>query len=525
MDRSLLRQAESARYDMHELLRQLAAEKLRDEPGAEEATVSLHSAFFAQFLHAREATLGDVPAVMHELANEIYNLKAAWQTAVRRLDLPVLRRMIRGMAQLWYNRGLFQQAEARLAEAASALEAELAHATDTAEAQAVLGRVLVERSIFLERSGKPEDALVQLDQALGLGQAIGDDYIQAYGYLQLANIQWSRGHAEAAEESTRLGLQKAERAGDARLTLIALAGLSIILRSQGQIEASLALDEQALERAQAIGSFGLMGVLLSNLGSGYSASGDFARARGRLDRALEMRRHTGDQLGAGTVLLHLGCLSLAMGQLSQAQQQLDEALTAFEAMANGRYCVEALAHRALVHLARRADKAARQDAAQAVERAAALEIRQPLALAHLAFARIAWAQGERGAALDSCSAALTLARTHSDRELILPALAGQARAVQELGDWPAAQDIVGQMLPLPEQISFRPIIGTVDAYLVVSQVLAPVDPSQAQAILRHVHRRLLAAAATIDDLGARQAFLHDNPTHQRILALMGVDDP
>jgi hypothetical protein len=79
-----------------------------------------------------------------------------------------------------------------------------------------------------------------------------------------------------------------------------------------------------------------------------------------------------------------------------------------------------------------------------------------------------------------------------------------------------------QALPLPQQVSFHPLAGAVEAYLVANRALATDDPPPAQALLWHVHQRLLAAAGAIDDPAARHRFLHDNPTHRKILALMAA---
>ncbi|HSN77115.1 MAG TPA: AAA family ATPase, partial [Anaerolineae bacterium] len=129
-DKSLLRQMDETRYDMHDLLRQLAAEKLLDEPGAREATAAQHCAWYARFLHARANDLFENPELMAAAWEETFNLKIAWLAAIDQRDAAALRQMARGMAQLLHSRGLFQQAVAQLAAAAAVLRAGLA---DTAE--------------------------------------------------------------------------------------------------------------------------------------------------------------------------------------------------------------------------------------------------------------------------------------------------------------------------------------------------------------------------------------------------------
>ncbi|HJZ48001.1 MAG TPA: hypothetical protein VKE41_12575 [Roseiflexaceae bacterium] len=61
VDKSLLRAERDGRYDMHELLRQFAEQKLEAEPGAVTRTRERHSAFYLELLQR----LGEVSPVHH----------------------------------------------------------------------------------------------------------------------------------------------------------------------------------------------------------------------------------------------------------------------------------------------------------------------------------------------------------------------------------------------------------------------------------------------------------------------------
>ena len=520
VDKSLLRLDDAARYDMHELLRQMAAEKLLDEPGAREATAARHCAYYAHFLDPIGHRLADEPALMQEAVREIDNVTAAWQIALHRRDLAALRQLVRGVTQLWYSQGRFQQGGALMAEAEAALRAELDCAADVPQVQAVLGLVLLYRAYVADKASGTEAAIAQASEALQLGRSLGDGHLEADAVLLLGALYWTRGDMRAVEIASRRGLELAEQSGDNRQHIMALGGLSLALLNQGHVEQALALDEQALALAEASGRRGVAAVVLSNLGASHSAYGDFRKARGFLDRALQMRSENQERLGIGIVLLHSGRLNLIMGDVAGAQVNLEEALHLFSALGNAKYHAETLAHRALVFLARQAYEEARQDASAARDLAAGAAIDSATALAHLALARVWLAQGHLQPALDASQAALALARGLSDAQSTVAALATQAQILAAQGSEAAAREIVQQMLPLPEQISFHPLTGTVRAYLAASRALAADDPVQAQALLRHVHQRLLAAADTIDDPAARHTFLHDNPSHRQDLALM-----
>jgi hypothetical protein len=65
IDKSLLRRLpQSARYEIHELVRQYAAQKLAETPDDQAATLERHTAYFAAFLAARRDSLnGSDPRV------------------------------------------------------------------------------------------------------------------------------------------------------------------------------------------------------------------------------------------------------------------------------------------------------------------------------------------------------------------------------------------------------------------------------------------------------------------------------
>jgi predicted ATPase/DNA-binding CsgD family transcriptional regulator len=84
VDKSLLRIDRDGRYQMQELLRQYAEERLRAS-GEMENTLDLHSLYYAQFLEARWATLrsSQQREVLDEIDAEVDNIRAAWQTLCR----------------------------------------------------------------------------------------------------------------------------------------------------------------------------------------------------------------------------------------------------------------------------------------------------------------------------------------------------------------------------------------------------------------------------------------------------------
>ncbi|NTU85853.1 MAG: SARP family transcriptional regulator, partial [Chloroflexales bacterium] len=79
-NKSLLRRSAHGRYELHELLRQYGADKLRADPSAEDEARDRHADYFAAFLARCEQRLksGDQLAALAEVGAELENVRAAY---------------------------------------------------------------------------------------------------------------------------------------------------------------------------------------------------------------------------------------------------------------------------------------------------------------------------------------------------------------------------------------------------------------------------------------------------------------
>ncbi len=83
VDKSFLRVSESGRYTIHELMRQYG-EQILENVGQKSATQDIHCAYYAGFLHEREARLKgrDQIIALDEIAAEIDNVRLSWTWAI-----------------------------------------------------------------------------------------------------------------------------------------------------------------------------------------------------------------------------------------------------------------------------------------------------------------------------------------------------------------------------------------------------------------------------------------------------------
>src|SRR5690606_11438405 len=92
VDKSLLRLEENGRYQLHDLLCQFAYEKLAEAPALCQQTQAAHAHTFTRFLAERFAPLtgGAQKQVVAEVAEELKNIRVAWQWAADQPDAPAL---------------------------------------------------------------------------------------------------------------------------------------------------------------------------------------------------------------------------------------------------------------------------------------------------------------------------------------------------------------------------------------------------------------------------------------------------
>lgn len=121
VDKALLRRADSGRYELHELIRQFAAEQLRTTPGDEEVLQALHCAYYTAFLEDQAQALqtNQQKAALAALAADMDNIRAAWHYAVARRDVLALEKSALGLWLLGEYGGLLYENELALRQALS----------------------------------------------------------------------------------------------------------------------------------------------------------------------------------------------------------------------------------------------------------------------------------------------------------------------------------------------------------------------------------------------------------------------
>ncbi|HYJ78305.1 MAG TPA: hypothetical protein VEW03_01780, partial [Longimicrobiaceae bacterium] len=126
--RSLVRRTPGGRFDVAEALRGYAEEKLRLDPAELEATEGLHRACYAGLLHSLAAARGHDGAELRAVADDLDNVRRAWDSMVEARAAGELERAREGLYLFYAARGRAREGEAAFAAAEGALAADEAHA-------------------------------------------------------------------------------------------------------------------------------------------------------------------------------------------------------------------------------------------------------------------------------------------------------------------------------------------------------------------------------------------------------------
>ena len=575
MHKSLLRRVESrstsaAAYEIHELLRQFAAEQLA---AAEEygAVMARHSHYYLQFLAARERRIArDEPReAIAELEDEIDNIRQAWAWAADHAQADDLYLAAFCFAQFYRMAGASEEWARVFGLAAERLAAHLASAPSPEALQSLqraLSTVWTFRGSALILQGKNDQARLLAEQAIELARACGNAEAEAHGSLvkgQALRRQGQSAQARALFEQAAALALRAQPASGAResqvetaliaynwLCSIALTeddyaaargyvdeGLRMcqplkkrlsemifrtdlmdIAQARGEYAVARHHGEAALHLARTLGYLRGENHLKLAIAEVARLQGEYGYAQELIDQALTAHHTFGDLLGEAGAMNDSGYLQLLMGNLLGAQHWFDrweQTLRAAELLAResfqGILRLALLAHAAgdYAEALRYAEDGWRM-ACQLDGRASQANALVILGMAHAGLRQLEQAASAYSQALDFYTALEHLHKAAEPR-------AGLAQIALAQGDLPRARAQAEAMLAALET---RPYVGVerpFAIYLACYQVLAATNDARAAGVLHMARRRLQEYASHIPDRALRQSFLENVPAHQALL--------
>jgi len=327
VNKSLLRLTPAGRYEIHELLRQYAAERLEQPPGAAAAACDRHSAYYCGLLQQWGAGFEDARqrAVLGEMRLDRENARAAWQWALDPFQLSRLAPGLAGMVRLCALEGRFVEARA----ACQALEDRVA---DLATPEAVRARIdALLWGSYVGRSLLPREPagrlLTAVESLLQDPLLAGQDLRAARAFLAL-----EQGEVEVElrrEEARRLfqqGLALYRELGDRFWESHALSRLGDTAWLDGDYGRAQVLFEQCLDLRRQLQTPRQVAVAISNLCYTELYRGQLADADELAQEWSVVTAELGDHIGIGNVYSARGEIALWRGDFADASELFDRAI-------------------------------------------------------------------------------------------------------------------------------------------------------------------------------------------------------
>ena len=325
VDKSLLTRSQAGRYEMHELLKQFAVEKLRQTPDEADAVQARHCEFYATFLEQREEAMKGArqEEILAEISEEIENVRASWRWAVMKHNSREIARTVKSL-------GRFYSMYSRFKEGLDAFENALIvlRGRETGEQATLIGQLLAYQGWFLLRQGHYDQARIRLHQSIAIFTHLEDEANLAMPLQFMGILAGEVGDYEEGQQRLQESLNIFRRLGDEWEVAWTLSHLGYCLSKLegGERTEARQILQESLEIYQNIGGKQGISIGLSNLGYVIYRLGDQAEAKQLLQESLTLRREIGYPRGIAVTLNNLGHVAGASGEFEVCKAYYFESL-------------------------------------------------------------------------------------------------------------------------------------------------------------------------------------------------------
>jgi len=451
VDHSLLYRDQTGRYDLHELLRQYAVEKLV-EAGVDAAhTQQRHADFYTQYAAQLELTLrgADETRFFAALSEEMENIHAAWHWALSHAQYVSAERGLAALYKFYHRQSRFSEGELVFRQVLTHLHTRHEQQPLGQAGLRLLGICLTRQANFLRRLGQQTQSYTLLQESMALAQQTGDQQGLARALYQLGDIAWFLGHYAEARERVTASLALQEAIGDREGMATSLFHLGTTAWKQGEYARAQTHYSASLALGQTLGDRNKIANAISALGQVALAVGQPALAEKHMLDALAMRRAGGYRWGIADALSNLGRIAAARGDYAAAQAYYRESLTIRAEIFDRRGAADVQNElaAALLNLGETAEAERLAQTSLATHRALGYPWGEAAALVILG--HIAGVINSIATAQAHIDAACNLAAQIDAQPLLLRALLERARLLIKMGDREAATVLLRQVSQHP----------------------------------------------------------------------------
>ena len=325
--KSLVRRDHAGRYDLHELIRQYAAEQCMECQDEEISAHALHGAYFLTHFSQADGRLRShaLRETLAELTSDMDNFRAAWDWAVTHGEFALIEKTVRMFFILYDTLGWFQEGLDMLGRAVDALEMAEGQPPPDRTNRVALGHILATRAWLAHRLADNEQAQAMLERSLEILRPLNAPHALVESLAYLGIVMETTGNYARALELYSEGLEMATEIGDRWYAAFCLTQHTAL----AGITHGLVKPDITHERLQSIvadwrliGDPSLIAHALNLFSQNALRLGRYDEARAALEENVSL--NSSIDFGAGLGLAYRG-----LGLVAQAQSQHQRAVVMF----------------------------------------------------------------------------------------------------------------------------------------------------------------------------------------------------
>ncbi len=326
--KSLVRRNGTGRYELHELVRQYAFDRLADQPKVQREAQARHGKYFMEFLSQRSMSLRSSTQrdALAELIAEVDNIRRAQEWALAHKEFELIEMSLGAYSTFFDTLGWSQEALDILGRVQSALDAK---SSLSSTEQIALAHTLTTRSLFAFRAGQNEEARLMLERSLELLKPLNEPYILVEALTFLGIVKMLMGDLKSALNLFNDGLQVSQEIGDQWFEALCLTEVVGVRLWMGDLDG---IHEQFLAAVDAwrkTGDMRFTAFGLNSLGLGAVMVGKYNEARAALEESIAITAAVGDRWGLSNAYLVLGMAEAAQERYTPALHTFQQSLQIF----------------------------------------------------------------------------------------------------------------------------------------------------------------------------------------------------
>lgn len=328
VDKSLVWRQENGRYELHQVLRHYALEKL-ENTAEKEAVYGRWVHTYAHFLQQRvpQVASNRQKQALYEIGVELENIRAVWQWVCQPHQKPLLLQVVQGLESLfvfWEVRSYYAEGEQNLAHAITSLQPPA-----TPEEQTALSNLLVRHAWMYFRLARYQEANEQMQRSLVLEPSPHAPMEKAYRPLVLGAVAFGMGQLAESRQLFWAAYEVYAENKNAWGMAGTLNNLGQIAMVVGEFQESQRLLGEAVAISRANGLSNFLEHGLHNLGALMLTMEDYGAAMACFQESLGIATELNDQSLMALNWNFLGKTAVSQQQYPQATPFFHQAYTVF----------------------------------------------------------------------------------------------------------------------------------------------------------------------------------------------------